>query len=341
MWAAVPVPLPALTPAQASAFVRLALDNVRREFPRAEIHLLNGPGDVRPPRELHPAFYGSYDWHSCVHQHWMLVRLVRLFPELPEKEAVHAVLRAHLSAENIAAEAAYLATPGRATFQRPYGWAWFLKLEQEMRSYDPEFAANLQPLARVIREGFVSYLRALTYPVRHGVHANSAFATGFALNWARSMDDQPLKLLCTSRAAAWFGHDHDYPGHLEPGGEDFFSPALVEAGLMGRILPQIAFAQWFARFLPRLTQGQPASLLQPAAVSDPGDPKIGHLIGLNLNRAWVWRRLAGLLPAGDPAIPVCEAAAARHYEAAMPMLDAHDFTRAHWLASFAVYALTE
>ncbi len=334
-------PLPALTPAQASAFAQLGLVNVRREFPRLGHHLMNSAADVRPPRELHPAFYGSYDWHSCVHQHWMLVRLARVLPDLPERAAIDTLLREHLTADNLNAEAAYFTAPGRAAFERPYGWAWFLKLEQEMRAYDAALARNLRPLAAVIREGFAGYLRTLTYPVRHGVHANSAFATGFALNWARSTDDQPLKLLCTSRAAAWFGHDHDYPGHLEPNGEDFFSPALVEAGLMGRILPQVAFAQWFHRFLPHLEKGLPASLLHPAAVSNPSDPKIAHLIGLNLNRAWVWRRLAGLLPAGDPVVPVCEAAAVRHYEAALPLLDAHDFHRAHWLASFAVYALTE
>lgn len=333
--------LPVLSLAQASAFARLAMENVRREYPRLQHHVLNSAADARTPRELHPAFYGSYDWHSCVHQHWMLVRLVRVMPHLPERAAVDALLREHLAAENIRAEAAYLAAPGRTAFERPYGWAWFLKLEQEMRAYDAGFARQLQPLAAVIREGFLNYFRALTYPVRHGVHANSAFAAGFALNWARSVDDQALKLLCTSRAAAWFGHDHDYPGHLEPNGEDFFSPALVEAGLMGRILPQVAFAQWFHRFLPGLEKGQPASLLHPAAVSNPSDPKIAHLIGLNLNRAWVWRRLAGLLSEGDPIVAVCEAAAARHYEAAMPLLDAHDFHRAHWLASFAVYALTE
>lgn len=334
-------PLPSLTPDLASSFARLALENVQREYPRLEHHVMGSAADVRTPRELHPAFYASYDWHSCVHQHWTLVRIARLMPRLPERAAIDAVLRAHLSAENLAAETAYFTAPGRAAFERPYGWAWFLKLEQEVRGYDARLAPNLQPLARAVREGFVNYLRALTYPVRHGVHANSAFATAFALNWARSIDDQQLKLLCTSRAAAWFGHDRDYPGHLEPSGEDFFSPALVEAGLLGRILPQAAFAQWFHRFLPHLAQGQPASLLHPAAVSDPSDPKIAHLIGLNLNRAWVWRRLAGLLPEGDPIAPVCEAAAARHYAAAMPLLDAEDFQRAHWLASFAVYSLTE
>lgn len=334
-------PLPSLSLELASSFARLALENVQREFPRLEHHVLHSAADARTPRELHPAFYGSYDWHSCVHQHWMLVRLARVMPRLPERAEIDAILRAHLSAENIAVETAYLAAPGRTAFERPYGWAWLLKLEQELRSYDPRLAQNLRPMALVVREGFVDYLRALTYPVRHGVHANSAFATAFALNWARSVDDQTLKLLCTSRAAAWFGHDRDYPGHLEPNGEDFFSPALVEAGLMGRILPQAAFAQWFHRFLPHLESGQPASLLQPAAVSNPSDPKIAHLIGLNLNRAWVWRRLTGLLPEGDPVGRVCEAAAVRHFEAAMPLLDAEDFHRAHWLASFAVYALTE
>lgn len=338
---AVSAPLPALTPQMASVFARLALDNVRREYPRAEFNLLNSADDVRAPRDLHPAFYGSFDWHSCVHQHWMMVRLVRIFPQLPERSAIDLVLRENLTVANLAVETAYMASPGRPAFQRPYGWAWALKLEQELRCYDADFATVMGPLVAGIREGFMHYFRSLTYPVRHGVHANTAFATAFALNWARSVGDQELKLLCTSRAAAWFGRDRDYPAHLEPCGEDFFSPALVEAGLMGRILPPVAFAQWFAQFLPHLAKGQPTSLLHPALVSDPGDPKIGHLIGLNLNRAWVWHRLSGLLPAQDALREVCATASAEHFTAAMPLLDAQDFTRAHWLASFAVYALTE
>jgi hypothetical protein len=337
----VSAPLPALTPEQASAFARLALDNVRREFPHAQMHVMHAPDEARRPRADHPAFYGSYDWHSCVHQHWMLVRLARLFPQLPEARAIDAVVREHFTAGNLESEAAYFTAPGRGTFERPYGWAWFLKLEQEVRAYDPKLARNFALLTEFVRDGFMGYFKSLTYPVRHGVHANTAFATAFALNWARSVDDQALKLLCTSRAAAWFGHDKDYPAHLEPSGEDFFSPALVEAGLMGRILPQAAFVSWFRRFLPHLAEGKPASLLHPAEVSDPADPKIGHLIGLNLNRAWVWRRLADLFPADDPLVPICHAAASRHFAAALPMLDPHDFHRAHWLASFAVYALTE
>ncbi len=332
---------PTLSAVQASAFARLGLGNVRREYPHLLQHLLNDAGDSPPPRVLHPAFYGSYDWHSCVHQHWMLVRLFRLFPKLPERVEIERVLQEHLSIENLAAEAAYLRAPGRAAFERPYGWAWLLKLAQELRLYNAALAQNLTPLVVVVREGFLRYLPALTHPVRHGVHGNTAFAMAMALNYARAVGDQELKLLCTSRAATWFGHDADYPAHLEPSGEDFFSPALVEAGLMARILPLEAFEKWLTRFLPHLTEGQPAQLLHPATVGDPSDPRLGHLVGLNLNRAWVWRRLAAVLPATDPRVFVATAAAERHYAAALPLLSEEDFHRAHWLASFAVYALTE
>ena len=327
--------------ARATDFARLGLQSVQREFPHLLHHVLQGPEEAQVARVLHPAFYGSYDWHSCVHQHWMLVRLVRIFPDLPERAEIDRVLREHLTPANLGAEASYLATPGHESFERPYGWAWLLKLAQELRAYDPALAQILAPLVTVIRAGFLRYLRALTHPVRHGVHSNTAFAISFALNHARSVGDQELKLLCTSRAASWFGHDSDYPAHLEPGGEDFFSPALVEAGLMARILPQMAFIQWFDRFLPRLAKSEPNCLLEPVEVSDPSDPRIGHLIGLNLNRAWVWRRLATILPAGDPRIPLMEGAARRHFAAALPQLSETDFSRAHWLTSFAVYTLTE
>ncbi|MBI2516404.1 MAG: DUF2891 domain-containing protein [Opitutae bacterium] len=326
---------------QASAFARLGLANVRREFPHQVQHVLNDATEARPPRALHPAFYGSYDWHSCVHQHWMLVRLVRIFPELPERAEIDAVLRAHLTPENTATEAAYLQAPGREAFERPYGWAWLLKFAQELRLYDRALAENLAPLVAVVRGRFMTYFTKLAQPIRHGVHANTAFALALALNYARAVDDQDLKLLCTSRAAAWFGHDTDYPAHLEPSGEDFISPALVETGLMARILPQEVFLRWLGKFLPRLATGEPWSLLHPATVPDPADARIGHLIGLNLNRAWVWRRLAAVLPVGDPRRLICETAATRHFAAALPLLSEDDFHRSHWLATFAVYALTE
>lgn len=336
-----PDAFPTLSLSQASAFARLGLANVRREYPHLLQHMLNGPEDVMEVRALHPAFYGSYDWHSCVHQHWMLARLAILFPELPERAEIDRVLRAHLTRENMERETEYFRAPGRQFFERPYGWAWFLKLAQEMSGYDERLAENMDPLVDYIRDGFMRYLRSLMHPVRNGVHGNTAVAVALALGHARAHDDQELKLLCTARAAYWFGHDEDYPAHYEPSGEDFFSPCLTEAGLMARILPRDQFLVWFGKFLPRLARGEPANLLKPAPVADPRDPKIAHLVGLNFNRAWVWRRLAAILPTDDARRTFATAASLAHYEAALPLLGEEDFHRAHWLTSFAVYTLTE
>ena len=332
---------PILLPEQASGFARLGLANVRREYPHSVLHILNGPEDVRSPRELHPAFYGSYDWHSCVHQHGMLVRLARLFPELPERAEIDQVLREHLTVENIAVEAAYFQAPGRTFFERPYGWAWLLKLAAELRQYDHDLVANLAPLVAVLRAGLFAYLVALVDPVRHGVHNNTAFAVKLALDYARVADDQALKLFCTSRMAFWFGRDADYGARWEPSGEDFLSPALTEAEVMAAVLPPENFSGWLDRFLPGLPTGEPAKLFTPVIVSNPNDPKIAHLIGLNLNRAWCWRRIASALPEIDPRYSRIRAAAAAHLEAALPMLKTDDFSRTHWLVSFAAYALTE
>lgn len=336
-----PTDFPFLTADRASAFARLGLANVCREYPHHIQHVLNDWGDVQSPQSLHPAFYGSYDWHSCVHQHWMLVRLVLLYPDLPERVAIDAVLRKHLSAQNIRDEVAYFRAPGREFFERPYGWAWLLKLAQEIAAYDAELEANMAPLVTYIRAGFMRYLRALTHPIRNGMHGNTAVAVALALGHARANDDQEWKLLCTSRTAYWYGHDVDYPAHYEPSGEDFYSPCLVEAGLMARLLPREQFLQWFGRFLPRLDRGEPANLLRPVVVTDPSDPKICHLIGLNLNRGWVWRRLAGVFSPDDPRRQLASEAAQAHYAAALPLLGNDDFHRSHWLSSFAVYTLTE
>ncbi len=332
---------PTLSTSQAAEFARQGLANVRREFPHLLTHALNDETDARAPRALHPAFYGSYDWHSSVHQHSMLARLARLFPELSERAGIDRLLRENLSAENIAVEAAYLQQPGRGFFERPYGWAWLLKLAEELFRYDKELARNLAPLVAVVREGLLAYLPALTHPIRHGVHNNTAFAVKLALDYARTTDDQELKLFCTSRMAYWFGHDTDYGARWEPSGEDFLSPALTEAEVMAAVLPPDNFSRWLSRFLPNLHTGEPVKLFTPVRVSNPSDPKIAHLIGLNLNRAWCWRRLSLSLAQSDPRQERALEAAVRHLEAALPMIDVNDFNRAHWLASFAVYALTE
>jgi len=335
------VTFPVLTLAQASEYARLGLANVRREYPHHLQHVLNGADDARPPRALHPAFYGSYDWHSCVHQHSMLARLARLLPDLPERTEIDRVLREHLTEDNLEEEAVYLRAPGRTFFERPYGWAWLLKLAEEMLRYDAELAKNFAPIVAVVREGLFTYLPSLTHPVRHGVHNNTAFAVKLAIDYTRVADDQQLKLFCTSRMAYWFGRDTDYGARWEPSGEDFLSPALTEAEVMASVLPGENFSAWLARFLPRLAEGLPANLFSPVKVSNPTDPKIAHLIGLNLNRAWCWRRIAAALPESDPRHASVRDAAARHLNAALPLLNPEDFNRAHWLASFAVYALTE
>lgn len=332
---------PTLSPGQASEFARLGLSNVHREFPHLLTHAVNGPEDALSPRLLHPAFYGSYDWHSCVHQHCMLARLARLFPDLPERAEIDRVLRENLSVDNIAAEAAYFSAPGRSFFERPYGWAWLLKLDEELRRYDAPLAKNLTALVSVMRAGLLTYLPALTHPVRHGVHNNTAFAVKLALDYARAADDQELKLFCTSRMAYWFGHDTDYGARWEPSGEDFLSPSLTEAEVMAAVLPPDAFSRWLSRFLPNLHTGEPVKLFTPVRVSNPSDPKIAHLIGLNLNRAWCWRRISLALAESDPRQNRARDAAVRHLEAALPMIDINDYNRAHWLPSFAVYALTE
>ena len=332
---------PVLSVQQASDFARQGLNNVCREYPHLLTHVLNAPEDAHTPRQLHPAFYGSYDWHSCVHQHCMLARLARLFPDLPERAEIDRVLREHLSGENMITEAAYFEAPGRNFFERPYGWAWLLKLAEELLRYDINLARNLDPLVAVVRTGLLAYLPALTHPVRHGVHNNTAFAVKLALDYARTADDQQLKLFCTSRMAYWFGHDVDYGARWEPSGEDFLSPALTEAEVMAAVLPPDNFSRWLGRFLPNLHTGEPIKLFTPVRVSNPSDPKIAHLIGLNLNRAWCWRRIGLGLAESDPRQNRAREAAVRHLEAALPMIDVSDFNRAHWLASFAVYALTE
>jgi len=337
----VSVPFAALSFAQASEFARLGLANVCREYPHHLQHVLNGPADAQAPRALHPAFYGSYDWHSCVHQHCMLVRLARIFPGLPEKPEIDRVLRKHLTTDHLEEEAVYLEAPGRNFFERPYGWAWLLKLAEELHAYDRDLADNLRPIVAVVREGLFAYLPSLLHPVRHGMHNNTAFAVKLVIDYTRAVDDQELKLFCTSRMAYWYGRDDDYGARWEPSGEDFLSPALTEAEVMAAVLPPENFSAWLGRFLPRLVDGQPANLFTPVEVSDPADPKIAHLIGLNLNRAWCWRRIARALWEHDPRHARARMAADRHLHAALPLLSLDDFNHTHWLVSFAVYALTE
>ncbi|MFH8571906.1 DUF2891 domain-containing protein [Streptomyces sp. NPDC017993] len=325
----------------AARFADVALSNVTRPYPYAPMHLLAGPEDLVPPRIHHPAFYGSYDWHSSVHMHWLLVRLLRRCPDRVDHERITEVLDGHLTPAHLAAEAAYLRA--HPSFERPYGWAWLLALTAECRALGgpsgERWAAALAPAAETVDALLRGWLARATYPVRHGTHTNSAFALAVVLDSAAAAGRPALAAPVTEALLRWFADDHDAPAHWEPSGQDFLSPALTEAEAMSRVLPRAEFAHWLARFLPGTDHGAPRTLLAPPTVSDPIDPQIGHLIGLSLSRAAALRRLAAALPAGDPRGAVLRSAAGEHLAAGLPRAISGDFTADHWLASFAALAL--
>jgi hypothetical protein len=325
---------------RASAFARLALAAVQKEYPNKPEHVLGGAADAKTPRALHPAFYGSYDWHSSVHGHWLLVRLLKTVPDLPEAKDIRGVLNKHLTVDNIKAEVDYFNRPESKSFERPYGWAWLLKLAEELRGWDdPDgtaWAANLKPLTDAIVAHYLGYFPKQTYPIRTGVHANTAFGLAFAHDYARAVGDSKLRELVEERAKAYFAKDEDAPARWEPGGADFFSPTLMEADLMRRVLPKDEFRAWFAKFLP----GTPKSLSDPATVTDRTDPQLVHLDGLNLSRAWCMKSIAAALPGDDPARKALTESARRHAEAGLEHIASGSFEGEHWLASFALYMLS-
>lgn len=337
--------LPALTAAQAEAFATTALANVVQEYPHKLDHVMGADADVLAPRALHPAFYGSYDWHSCVHMHWLLVHVWRIFPKLAVRESIAATLDRHLSAETIAAECAYLDRPHTQSFERTYGWAWLLKLATELELASAEARARpwesaLAPLTERFVQRYLRYLPRALYPIRYGMHPNSAFGLAFARDYALTAGHRALASACDDAARRWFELDRDAPTAWEPSGADFLSPALMEAELMRRVLSSEEYAAWLDRFLPGLGEGRPESLLVPAKVTDRTDPQIVHLDGLNLSRAWCWRGLAWALTTHDPRRLVATEAAAVHLDAGVAALAGADYVASHWLASFAVLALT-
>jgi hypothetical protein len=328
--------------ARAAQFARIALANVVREYPNHPGHVLDGPGDAATPRTLHPVFYGSYDWHSCVHMHWLLARVQRLYPDLPECGEIACTFNQHFVPAAVTAEAAYFGRPGLRSFERTYGWAWLLALAAELcrDPYAARWSDNLRPLVATIIERYFDYLPRARYPIRYGVHSNSAFGLAFAVDFARVADDAGLAALVSHKALDWFFADSDLPAHWEPSGADFFSPALIEADLMRRVLPPPDFAAWLSRALPGLEEGLPATLFRPAEVSDRGDPQIVHLDGLNLSRAWCFRGVLAALPASDRRRESMRAAAELHVQAGLQGLGSADYFGEHWLATFATVALS-
>jgi hypothetical protein len=317
------------------------LSHITREYPNGIQHVLSGPADVRRPRDLHPIFFGSFDWHSCVHGYWLLATVLRLFPGNPESPEIRELFDAQLTPAKVRGELEYIAQPLRNTFERPYGWAWLLMLSAELNRHGTDdgkrWSTALTPLAGGFVLRFLEFLPKATYPTRVGTHFNSAFALTLALEYSEVMSNTPLQRLLMSKANAWYRNDTDCQA-WEPGGDDFLSPALMEAECMRRVLSASEFQDWVDRFLPRIGDRQPITLFEPAIVSDRTDGKIAHLDGVNLSRGWCWRSLASVWPDSDPRRAIALDAADVHLAAGLSHV-AGDYMGEHWLATFALLAL--
>lgn len=334
-----------MTDAQVAAFADLALRGIVQEYPNKPGPVLSGPQDIRSPREMHPAFYGSFDWHSAVHGHWMLVKLLKDYPQSSVAEQTRQVLARHFTAEIMAAETAYFDAPHNQSFERTYGWAWLLRLALELRTWDDLqgqiWAKNLRPLEERIVELSKAYLPKLTWPIRVGEHANTAWALGEFLDYARGIGDQEFENLVLERARTYYLNDTDYPVKYEPSGHDFFTPALLEADLMRRVLPADEFLTWLDAFLPNMAKNGLGNLAKPVVVSDPTDGKLVHLAGLNLVRAWCMNGVASALPAGDARLKKLQDVAIQHRMAGLDYVFSGHYEGEHWLASFAIYMMTD
>jgi hypothetical protein len=329
-----------LTPALGAAFARVALSHVTKEYPNKLDHVLNKREDLKTPSQLHPVFFGSFDWHSCVHGYWLLATLSRLFPEMREAAKIEELFDRQLTPAKVRAEVRYLGQPLRATFERPYGWAWLLMLWAELSRHsgnNERWSDALAPLAAAFSQRFLDFLPKATYPTRVGTHFNSAFAIALALEYAEVASNDALRKALTKKARVWYADDSDCQA-WEPSGDDFLSSALMEAECMHRVLGASDFSLWLDRFLPRLAVREPATLFTPATVSDRSDGKIAHLDGLNLSRAWCWRSIAATWPVSDARRVVALEAAEMHLAASLPHV-AGDYMGAHWLATFALLAL--
>lgn len=329
----------------ASTYADSIIHSIQQEYPNQMQHMMIGPDDRPTPREAHPAFYGCFDWHSSVELHWVLIRLLRLVPHAFDTTETLKVLNAHLTPENLAQETAYLHS--RPRFERPYGWGWALTFVHELTVWEDETAQRwleaARPLANVITDGFLTWLPKATYPIRVGMHSNSAFGLARSVPWARylaTQGDSRLLTAITKAAIQWYGADKDYPAHYEPSGTDFLSPALTEIDLMSLVLEREEFFTWLDAFLPRLAFGEPKSLFEPAFVSDASDGQLAHLHGLNVYRAFVWKHLKDILPADDVRRPHLEMGSDVHAKASMGAVTGSDYMVEHWLACYAILYLS-
>ncbi len=327
----------------AENFARLALDCAHMEYPNHISHTMQSDEDVLPPRELTPSFYGCYDWHSSVHGHWLLTRLARLKPDSELAPDAISALRQSLSKENLLQESIYVAGKGRKSFERPYGIAWLLQLAAELEDWNyPSAKAwreNIRPLEEALVDRVVEWLPKLTYPVRSGQHSQTAFALGLMLDWSRTTSNRDVETLIRNRILDFYAEDKNCPIHYEPSGSDFLSPCLAEADLMRRVMSPSEFAIWLNDFLD--VPNSNTDWLEPAIVSDRSDPKLAHIDGLNLSRAWMLEGIASGLPPKDLRIKVLNAAAAEHQASGLIGVNSEFYEGGHWLGSFATYLVTK
>ena len=334
-----------LSEAAAQRFAKLALECVHREYPNKIAHVMQDDADARPPRELTPAFYGCFDWHSSVHAHWLLVRLARIFPNAPFTEDARAALARSLTAGNMAGELRYLQGNGRVSFERPYGLAWLLQLAAELRAWDDgeakRWSAAIAPVEAIAADRIKAWLPKLRYPIRVGEHSQTAFAFGLIHDWASVAGDENMRRLLDSRSLDYYRADRDCPRSYEPSGQDFLSPCLAEADLMRRVLGPEEFGTWLSHFLPEIPADGSAGWLPVAEVTDRADPKLAHLDGLNLSRAWMLQGMASGLAAGDKRKIALQSAADVHAAAALPAVTGEHYEGGHWLGTFAVYLTSQ
>ena len=333
-----------MKPTTAERIARLALNGLRREYPNQMALVLNSDADVRPPRKSTPAFYGCYDWHSAVHGHWCLIRLLRMFPAASWAKDVRSALARSLTVANLAAEETYLKAAGREGFERPYGLAWLLQLAAELHEWDDhdakQWLQNLLPLEKLAVDRLSVWLLKLTHPIRSGEHSQTAFAMGLALDWARIAEDARFEALLQSRSLDFHQNDREAPLGYEPSGHDFLSPCLAEADLMRRVLAPEEFASWLEDFLPGLPRDSSTSWLTAVTPTDVSDGKLAHLDGLNLSRAWMLEGIVSHLPADDSRIQALKTAANEHRETGLQAVSGEHYSVAHWIGSFAVYLTT-
>ncbi|MFO7889475.1 MAG: DUF2891 domain-containing protein [bacterium] len=319
-------------------FSQLALKCIQKEYPYKLGHVINSPEDIHIPKDMHPSFYGCFDWHSAVHGHWMLVKILKMYPDISNAKQIREAIDVNLRAENISQEVKYFQQQNRKSFERTYGWAWLLKLYTELKTWDDpqgrKWAENVLPLAQLISRRYVEFFPKQTYPIRRGVHANTAFGLSFALDYAEITKDKKMMNLLVKKAKEYYLFDKRYSAEWEPGGDDFLSPGLTEADLMRRILNTDQFSKWFDMFMPQV----PDNILNPATVTDRSDPKIVHLDGLNLSRAWCMFGIASVLSDRNLKKDILINAGLKHLETGSLNILSGNYEGEHWLASFAIYA---